>query len=114
MKGEKVPRIIPPGGCRAGEFSKTLVSCTTKGRKRRGRRRGGYGRHDLQHVNFFFSLLFAEGLAINYTSSAIRRFGIRKGRKRKTNDAGKETRGREDDRGPHEPDLLSGNAAPDD
>ena len=58
MKGEKVPRIIPPGGCRAGEFSKTLVSCTTKGRKRRGRRRGGYGRHDLQHVNFFFSLLF--------------------------------------------------------
>ena len=61
-----------------------------------------------------FTVLLAEGLAINYTSSAIRRFGIRKGRKRKTNDAGKETRGREDDRGPHEPDLLSGNAAPDD
>ena len=87
LKHRSFQRISPQGGLRAGDFF--FLYSTTNGGKEDGvslgkGEREGKGRHDLQHVKFsFLPFLLAEGLAINYTSSANPSIWYKGGRKRK-------------------------------
>lgn len=98
MKRRNCPRISPPGGFRAGDFVFFLYSTTNGGKEDgvslgRERERGvRTTRSTTREIfSFFFFLLpflLAEGLAINYTSSAnpsIWYKGSREGKKKQTN-----------------------------
>lgn len=108
MKRRNCPRISPPGGFRAGDFVFFLYSTTNGGKEdgvslgREREREGGGGvrttRSTTREIFFFvfffcflLPFLLAEGLAINYTSSAnpsIWYKGSREGKKKQTNDVG--------------------------